>query len=228
MNLRVAGNVIYRKGGSILIDTTFTFPMHIFLIYISSLCSYCNFLLLQELKMEASSFRDELWMGIRDLSRKTDLLVLVHNLSHRVPLCVQSNGSQPKPALSLLLDEAKSLGIPWVLAITNKFSVSAHQQKAAIEAILQAYQASPFTTRIINSSPYVFIPGAATASLSTSAITGDSDVKMAAQKLFLAPINLVWKPFQRKETVLPVEGVNSLCQLIHRELRSHEETSFQV
>ncbi|KAL0561743.1 hypothetical protein IC582_002184 [Cucumis melo] len=182
---------------------------------------------LQELKKEASNFRDELWMGIRDLSRKTDLLVLVHNLSHKVPLCMQSNGSQPKPALSLLLDEAKSLGIPWVLAITNKFSVSAHQQKAVIEAVLQAYQASPSTTGIINSSPYVFIPGAATASLSTSAIIGDSDVKMAAQKLFLAPINLVRRPFQRKETVLPVEGVNSLCQLIHRVLRSHEETSFQ-
>ncbi|XP_038900212.1 uncharacterized protein LOC120087314 isoform X2 [Benincasa hispida] len=182
---------------------------------------------LQELKMEASNFRDELWMGIRDLSRKTDLLVLVHNLSHKVPLCMQSNGSQPKPALSLLLDEAKALGIPWVLAITNKFSVSAHQQKAVIEAVLQAYQASPSTTGIINSSPYVFIPGAATASLSTSAIIEDSDVKMAAQKLFLAPINLVRRPFQRKETVLPVEGVNSLCQLIHRVLRSNEETSFQ-
>ncbi|XP_022991976.1 uncharacterized protein LOC111488464 [Cucurbita maxima] len=182
---------------------------------------------LQELKMEASSFRDELWMGIRDLSRKTDLLVLVHNLSHKVPICVQSNGSQPKPALSLLLDEAKSLGIPWVLAITNKFSVSAHQQKAEIEAVLRAYQASPSTTGIINSSPYVFNPGAATASLSTSAIIGDSDVTMAAQKLFLAPINLVKRPFQRKETVLPVEGVNSLCQLIHRVLRSHEEASFQ-
>lgn len=182
---------------------------------------------LQELKKEASNFRDELWMGIRDLSRKTDLLVLVHNLSHKVPLCMQSDGSQPKPALCLLLDEAKSLGIPWVLAITNKFSVSAHQQKAVIEAVLQAYQASPSTTGIINSSPYVFIPGAATASLSTSAIIENSDVKMAAQKLFLAPINLVRRPFQRKETVLPVEGVNSLCQLIHRVLRSHEETSFQ-
>ncbi|KAF8402168.1 hypothetical protein HHK36_013120 [Tetracentron sinense] len=181
---------------------------------------------LQELNLEAARFRDELWMGIRDLSRKTDLIVLVHNLSHKIPQYHQSNASQPQTALSLLLNEAKALGIPWVLAITNKFSVSAHQQKAAINVVLQAYQASPSTAEIINSCPYV-MPNAASAPLSWGATGGDSDDRTATQKLIPSPINLVRMPFQKKATVLPVEGATSLCQLVHRVLRSHEETSFQ-
>ncbi|KAJ0052619.1 hypothetical protein Pint_01462 [Pistacia integerrima] len=181
---------------------------------------------LQELTMEAVRFRDELWMGIRDLSRKTDLIVLVHNLSHKIPRYNQPNASQQQPALSLLLDEAKALGIPWVLAITNKFSVSAHQQRTVIDAVVQAYQASPSTTEVINSCPYV-MPGAASASLSWNGTGGDSDGRMGAQKLLFAPINLVRKPFQRKDTIFPVEGINSLCQLVHRVLRSHEEVSLQ-
>ncbi|KAH7576416.1 hypothetical protein JRO89_XS01G0058200 [Xanthoceras sorbifolium] len=175
--------------------------------------------------MEAARFRDELWMGIRDLSRKTDLIVLVHNISHKIPRYNHSNASQ-QPALSLLLDEAKALGIPWILAITNKFSVSAHQQRSAIEAVLHAYQASPSTTEVVNSCPYV-MPGAASASLSWGTTNGDSDGRMSAQKLLFAPINLVRRPFQRKDTILPVEGINSLCQLVHRVLRSHEEVSLQ-
>ncbi|XP_059457285.1 uncharacterized protein LOC132187117 [Corylus avellana] len=181
---------------------------------------------LQDLNREISHFKDELWMGIRDLSRKTDLIVLVHNLSHKIPRYNHSDVSQQKPVLSLLLDEAKSLGIPWVLAITNKFSVSAHQQKAAVDAVVQAYQASLSTTGVINSCPYV-MPGAASASLSLGATVGDSDGRMGAQKFLFAPINLVRRPFQKKDIVLPVEGVTSLCQLVHCVLRSHEEASLQ-
>lgn len=175
--------------------------------------------------MEVSHFKDELWMGIRDLSRKTDLIVLVHNLSHRVPRYNQSEISQQKPALSLLLDEAKALGIPWILAITNKFSVSAHQQKAAVDTVIQTYQASPSTTEVVNSSPYV-MPTAA--SVPWGAISRGSDSRMGAQNLLLAPFNLVRRPFQKKDAILPVEGVASLCQLVHRVLRSHEEASLQV
>ncbi|XP_062174428.1 uncharacterized protein LOC133879728 isoform X2 [Alnus glutinosa] len=181
---------------------------------------------LQDLNREISHFKDELWMGIRDLSRKTDLIVLVHNLSHKIPRYNHSDVSQQKPVLSLLLDEAKSLGIPWVLAITNKFSVSAHQQKAAVDAVVQAYQVSLSTTGVINSCPYV-MPGAASASLSLGATGGDSDGRVGAQKFLFAPINLVRRPFQKKDIVLPVEGVTSLCQLVHCVLRSHEEASFQ-
>ncbi|XP_031404474.1 uncharacterized protein LOC116213599 isoform X2 [Punica granatum] len=179
---------------------------------------------LQELSNEASRFRDELWAGIRDLSQKTDLIVLVHNLSHKIPQYNSPDGLEKKPALSLLLDEAKALGIPWVLAITNKFSVSAHQQKAAIEAVLQGYRASRSSTEVVNSCPYV-IPSAATASLSWA--PGSSEQKKGVQKLIFAPINIVRMPFQRKDTVFPVEGVNSLCQLVHRVLQSHEEASLE-
>ncbi|GAV70759.1 Lipase_3 domain-containing protein [Cephalotus follicularis] len=181
---------------------------------------------LQELNLEASRFRDELWMGLRDLSKKTDIIILVHNLSHRIPRYNHPNAQQQNPAVSLLLDEAKSLGIPWVLAITNKFSVSAHQQKAAIDAVLQAYQAPPSTTEVVNSCPYV-MPSAANASLQWGSADGGSDGKIVPQNLFFAPINFVRRPFQKKDTILPVDGVTSLCQLVHRVLQSHEEPSFE-
>ncbi|XP_021676912.2 uncharacterized protein LOC110662290 isoform X2 [Hevea brasiliensis] len=182
---------------------------------------------LQDLNMEASHFRDELWMGIRDLSRKTDLIILVHNMSHKIPRSSSQNASSQQPVLSLLLDEAKALGIPWVLAVTNKFSVSAHQQKAAIDAVLQAYQASVSTAEVVNSCPYVIHTAVASASLSLAAAERDSGGRIGGEKLIFAPINLVRRPFQRRDTIFPVEGVNSLCQLVHRVLRSHEEASLQ-
>ena len=108
------------------------------------------------------------------------------------------------------MDEAKSLGIPWVLAITNKFSVSAHHQKAAIDAVVQAYQAFLTSTGVVSSCPYV-MPGVASASLSWGGTGGDSDGRMGAQKVLFAPINLVWRPFQKKDIVLSVESVASFC-----------------
>jgi hypothetical protein len=181
----------------------------------------------QKLNSETSRFKDELWAGIRDLNRKTDLIVLVHNLSHSIPRYSDSNGTQQKPVLSLFLDEAKCLGIPWVLAITNKFAVSAHHQKAAIDAALKAYQVAPSCVEVINSCPYV-MPGFAGASLSWESTNAEPDKRVGAQKLLFAPINFVRRPFQKREIVLQVEGVNALCQQIHRVLRSHEESSFQV
>lgn len=181
---------------------------------------------MQELQLEASRFREELWKGVRNLSKKIDLIILVHNLSHRIPR-YQNSTTQQQPALALLLDEVKSLGIPWVLAITNKFSVSAHQQKSIIEAVLQAYQASPSTTGIVNSIPYV-ISGSGNSSLPWAAVNAGNEGSIGAQKLIFAPLDLVKKPFQRKDTVFPVDGVNSLCQLVHRVLRTQEEACFQV
>ncbi|KAG8488430.1 hypothetical protein CXB51_016464 [Gossypium anomalum] len=181
---------------------------------------------LQELAIEASRFKDELWRGIRDLSRKTDLIVLVHNLSHRIPRYNHPDSSEQYPALLPLLDQAKSLGIPWVLAITNKFSVSAHQQRAVINTVIQAYQASPSTTEVVNSCPYV-MPGAASSSLPWGVMSENSDGRMGVQKFLSAPIDLVRRPFRRKDTVLPVEGVDSLCHVVHRVLWSHEEASLE-
>ncbi|OIT32856.1 hypothetical protein A4A49_26164 [Nicotiana attenuata] len=181
---------------------------------------------LQNLTMEETHFRDELWKGIRDLSKKTDFVILVHNLSHRIPRYNDSNASQPQPAISLLLNEAKSLGIPWVLAITNKFSVSAHQQKAAISAALKAYQASPSTTEVINSFPYV-MPSAAGVPQSWYTEGKDHEGMNGAQKLIFAPLELVRRPFQKKASILPVDGLSALCELVHRVLRSHEEAALQ-
>ncbi|CAN8269968.1 unnamed protein product [Cochlearia groenlandica] len=180
---------------------------------------------LQDLHLEVSRFREELWKGVRNLSKKIDLIILVHNLSHRIPRYQRSTTQQP--ALALLLDEVKSLGIPWVLAITNKFSVSAHQQKSAIEAVLQAYQASPNTTGIVNSIPYVISGSGSSSSLPWAAVNASNEGSIVAQKLIFAPLDLVKKPFQRKDTVFPVDGVNSLCQIVHRVLQSQEEACFQ-
>ncbi|KAI3772838.1 hypothetical protein L6452_04032 [Arctium lappa] len=181
---------------------------------------------LQDLNKEAARFKNELWMGVRDLGTKTDLIVLVHNLSHKIPWYTQSNASTRQPALSFLLDEAKALGIPWVLAITNKFSVSAHQQKPAVEAVLQAYQATPSTTEVINSCPYV-MPSAANTLTSVGEGSTDNDASMGPHKFIAAPINLLRRSFQKKSTILPVEGVGALCQLAHRVLRNHEEVALQ-
>ncbi|KAL7586959.1 uncharacterized protein LOC111918387 [Lactuca sativa] len=176
---------------------------------------------LQDLNKEAARFKKELWMGIRDINTKTDLIILVHNLSHKIPwYTLQSNTSTRQPSLSFLLDEAKALGIPWVLAITNKFSVSAHQQKPAVEAVLDAYQANPTTTEVINSCPYV-MPSPATEEII------DPDVKLGPHKLIAGPINLVRRSFQKRSMILPVEGVSALCQLVHRVLRNHEEVALE-
>ncbi|AES79134.1 lipase class 3 family protein, putative [Medicago truncatula] len=39
------------------------------------------------------------------------------------PFPNDSNGTQQKPVISLFLDEAKCLGIPWVLAITDPYQL---------------------------------------------------------------------------------------------------------
>ncbi|XP_071721513.1 uncharacterized protein [Rutidosis leptorrhynchoides] len=181
---------------------------------------------LQDLNKEASRFKYELWTGVRDLTTKTDLIVLVHNLSHKIPWYTQSNASTRQPALTFLLDEAKALGIPWVLAITNKFSVSAHQQKPAVEAVLQAYKATSSTTEVVNSCPYV-MPTAASNFQPVDEGSKNPDAWVGPHTLIAAPMNLVKRSFQKKSTTLPVEGVSSLCQLVHCVLRNHEEVALQ-
>ncbi|XP_072952480.1 uncharacterized protein [Typha angustifolia] len=181
---------------------------------------------LQDLHLEATRFKEELQMGLRDLSRKTDLIILVHNLSQKIPRHHQSNTSPPQPALSLLLNEAKALGIPWIFAMTNKFSVSAHQQNMLISSAMEAYQASPNMTKVLNSSPF-FMP--TTGSDLQSLISSDEILgkKEAVSKFNFSPINLVLMPFQRKAVVMPVEGVTALRELVHQVLRSNEEVAFQ-
>ncbi|KAM0935811.1 putative fungal lipase-like domain, P-loop containing nucleoside triphosphate hydrolase [Dioscorea sansibarensis] len=178
---------------------------------------------LQELHSGVSSFREELQAGANDIHRKTDLIVLVHNLSQRIPWYHQANTPSPQPALSLLLNEARCLGVPWVLAITNKFSVSADQQKTLVDSAMEAYQVSAAMTEVVNSCPFV-IP---CAPLPWSSVDQESSGKTPAKNNILAPISFARMPFQRKAIIMPVEGVAALRQLIHCVLRNQEDMAFQ-
>lgn len=177
--------------------------------------------------LEASRFKEELQIGSRDLSRKTDLVILVHNLSQKIPYYHPSNASQPQPALSLLLNEAKALDIPWVLAITNKFSVSTHQQKMLISSAMEAYQAPAIMTEVVNSCPFVMASSASSLQ-SVSSEEENFSRKEAAQSIIFAPINLARMLFQKKPLVMPEQGVTALHQLVHHVIRGREEAAFEV
>ncbi|KAJ8479200.1 hypothetical protein OPV22_022927 [Ensete ventricosum] len=179
---------------------------------------------LQELHLEVSRFREELQIGARELSRKTDLVVLVHNLSNKIPWF--NDTSTSVPALSLLLNEAKAHEIPWVLAITNKFSVSAHQQKMLIDSAMEAYKASPDMTVIVNSCPFV-IP-TASSNLQPLHSVDDNLVGNESNRIVRRlPFNIARLSFQKKVAVMPVEGITAFRQLVHRVLASNEEMAFQ-
>ncbi|RRT76723.1 hypothetical protein B296_00013479 [Ensete ventricosum] len=180
---------------------------------------------LQELHLEVSRFREELQIGARELSRKTDLVVLVHNLSNKIPWF--NDTSTSVPALSLLLNEAKAHEIPWVLAITNKFSVSAHQQKMLIDSAMEAYKASPDMTVIVNSCPFV-IP-TASSNLQPLHSVDDNLVGNESNRIVRRlPFNIARLSFQKKVAVMPVEGITAFRQLVHRVLASNEEMAFQL
>ncbi|KAL6634331.1 hypothetical protein ACP70R_027002 [Stipagrostis hirtigluma subsp. patula] len=181
---------------------------------------------MQELPSEVMRFKEELQSGIRDISRKTDLVIAVHNLAHRIPQYYHSNTSQPQAALSLFLDEAKALGVPWILAITNKFSVSAHEQNALISSAMEAYQASPEITRVVNSSPFL-MPSAQNSLQPVSSTSGSLASKDPSNRSAYIPINFALSPFQRKDIVMHVEGVAALRQLVHQVVLNNEEPAFE-
>jgi len=181
---------------------------------------------LQELPLEVRRFKEELLLGVHDLSRRTDLVIAVHNLAHRIPQYQQSNTSRPQPALSLLLDEAKALGIPWILAITNKFSVSAHEQNSLISSAIEAYQASPEMTKIVNSTPFL-MPSARNSLLPTGSSAVNLGNKDPANRSAYLPVNFALSPFQRKDIVMHVEGVTALRQLVHQVVLNNEEPAFE-
>ncbi|KAL6899901.1 hypothetical protein ACP4OV_006559 [Aristida adscensionis] len=181
---------------------------------------------LQELPSEVIRFKEELQSGIHDISRRTDLVIAVHNLAHRIPQYYNSNTSHPQPALSLLLNEAKALGIPWILAITNKFSVSAHEQNALIGSAMEAYQASPEMTRVVNSSPFL-MPSATNSLQPVSSTSGNLASKNPSNRSAYVPVNFALSPFQRKAIVMHVEGVAALRQLVHQVILNNEEPAFE-
>ncbi|XP_020111587.1 uncharacterized protein LOC109726422 [Ananas comosus] len=182
---------------------------------------------LQELNSEAIKFREELQMGLRDLAKKTDLIILVHNLSQKIPRYHHPNASKPQPALSLLLNEAKALNIPYVLALTNRFSVSAHQQNTLIASAMEAYEASADTTQVINSSPFFIASNASAVQPMTSANELSGRKEAGSPRSVFAPLSLSLLPLQRRAGVMPIEGVGAFRGLVHRVLRSNEEMAFQ-
>uniref|UniRef100_A0ACD5Z7I0 Uncharacterized protein n=1 Tax=Avena sativa TaxID=4498 RepID=A0ACD5Z7I0_AVESA len=181
---------------------------------------------LQELPLEVRRFKEELQLGVSDLSRKMDLIIVVHNLAHCIPQYCQSNTCKPEPALSLLLDEAKALGVPWILAITNRFAVSAHEHNTLISSAMEAYKASPDNTKVVNSSPFLMPSSTSSLHLISSSI-GDLAKKDPSGRSAFRPVNFVLSPFQRKDIVMHVEGVTALRQHLHQVIVGNEEPAFE-
>lgn len=179
---------------------------------------------LQEIHSEVSRFREELQSGVCDLTKKIDLVVLVHNLSQKIPQYHRSDNSLP--TLSILLNEAKARSIPWIFAITNKFSVSAHQQKMLVKYAMEAYEASQNTTVIVNTCPFV-VPTVASSLQSQSSADKNLSRKEPSQWMIQAPLNLARMTFQKRGVVFPVDGIAAFRQLVHHTLRSHEEVAFE-
>ncbi|XP_057869239.1 uncharacterized protein LOC131076201 isoform X2 [Cryptomeria japonica] len=176
---------------------------------------------LQDLPGEVSRLKKELSFGRGELDKKIDLVVLVHNLAHKIPhLHHRVNATRPRPALLLLMDEVTAAGIPWVLAITNKYAVSADQRMSGASAVIEIYGLPSNMSAILNSCAYA-VYGTGTESCALRMIQG------AAQRLIQAPMNLVQMPFRKKEIILPVEGVNTLRKIIHKVLISQEDYAFE-
>ncbi|KAJ7539421.1 hypothetical protein O6H91_11G091900 [Diphasiastrum complanatum] len=189
---------------------------------------------LQDLTSEAHLLRQELHVKAGKLCKKLDLVVFVHNLAHKVPRLRQSTGaSHTRPALAVLLDEVVAAGVPLILAITNKFSVSADRRQTAATAVMETYRIPPDLAVIVNSCPYS-VHGYGAIDTSQRSIgarnrPGSSNFTLqgTAQKIMSGPVNLVQMPFRKRDVVLPVEGVTELHNLIHKVLLSHEEAAFE-
>ncbi|PKU73452.1 uncharacterized protein LOC110108576 isoform X1 [Dendrobium catenatum] len=181
---------------------------------------------LQELHSEARKLSEELREGTHDLSKKIDLVVLVHNLSQQIPRYHQSSQSTAQPALTTLLNEVKTFGTPWVLAITNKFSVSAREQKMLVKSAMEAYQTPPTMAEVVNSCPFV-VPIVSNSTQKVNTTESNLTRRISVLKLILAPINLARIPFQRKDIIFPIEGIAGFRKLVRHVLHSHEELAFQ-
>eukprot|EP01018_Ginkgo_biloba_P024883 Gb_21829 [translate_table: standard] len=189
---------------------------------------------LQDLPGEVTRLKHELSLGLGQLNKKIDLVILVHNLAHKIPCLHQAHAStHRRPALSLLLDEIEGAGVPWVLAITNKFAVSADQRKSAANAVMETYQVPSNMAVVINSCAYA-VKGTENEShawnsgeINSKEPPGNNRIQEAAQRFISAPMSLVQIPFRKKEVVLPVEGVDILRKLIYKMLIVFEDSAFQ-
>lgn len=185
---------------------------------------------LQDLPGEATRLKKELSIGLGQPNKKIDLVILVHNLAHKIPRLHHSlAATHPRPALSLLLDEVDAAGVPWVLAITNKFAVSADQLKSAVKTVVETYQVTSNMFVVVNSCAYaVHGIGTELHAWNSGEITRvNNKMQGSVQRLISAPISLVQMPFRKKEVILPIEGVNTLWKIIDHVLMRYEESAFQ-
>lgn len=189
---------------------------------------------LQDLPGEATQLKKELSIGLGQLNKKIDLVILVHNIAHKIPrLHYPLAATHPRPALSLLLDEVDAAGVPWVLAITNKFAVSADQLKLTAKNVVETYQVHSNMFVVVNSCAYA-VHGIGTelnvwnsGEITSKELNANHRIQGPVQRLISAPISLVQMPFRRKEVILPIEGVNTLWKIIQHVLMSNEESAFQ-
>jgi hypothetical protein len=190
---------------------------------------------LQDLVKEAEELRQEVRLSAGRTGKKLDLIILVHNLAHNVPRLRSGDSKQPRPALGLLLDEVTHAGIPVVLAITNKYAVSADRRHLAAATIMNTYSVPSNLTAVVNSCPHS-VHGVSSETFdsvipaleASKGLTGNGIVQGAAQRLFFGPMKLVQRPFGKRELVLPPEGINKLSSLVERVLSEHEEAAFEV
>ncbi|XP_057834847.1 uncharacterized protein LOC131045291 isoform X2 [Cryptomeria japonica] len=189
---------------------------------------------LQDLTGEVAQLKQEFSVGLGELNRKLDLVIVVHNLAQEIPGMHHAHiNSHIRPALSVFMDETQAAGIPSILAMTNKFAVSADKQISVANAVMEAYHVSPNMGVLINSCPHgLHGTGSKSCAWNSSETTlakttGTKRIKGAAQKLISAPMNLVQLPFRKKEVFLPIEGVDKLRKLVNKVLLSDEESSFQ-
>lgn len=172
---------------------------------------------LQDLPGDAQRLHKELAVKVGPNSKKLDMVILVHNLAHKIPQMRASS----RPALALLIDEVTAAGVPFILTITNKFAVSADRRQLATTGVMETYQVPPNRSVVVNSCPHV-VHGVVTDTFIEKEGAG-----WQPQRILAGSMNLVQKPFRKKEVVQPSQGIENLQALVHRVLLEQEEAAMK-
>ena len=173
---------------------------------------------LQDLPGDAQRLQRELAVKSGPNCKKLDMVILVHNLAHKIPQMRASS----RPALALLMDEVTAAGVPFILTITNKFAVSADRRQIATMGVLETYQVPPNRSVVVNSCPHV-VHGVVTDTL----VEKEEGAGWQPQRIIAGSMNLVQRPFRKKEVVQSSEGIETLQALVHSVLLEHEEAAIK-
>jgi hypothetical protein len=172
---------------------------------------------LQDLPGDAQRLQKELAVKVGPNSKKLDMVILVHNLAHKIPQMRASS----RPALALLMDEVAAAGVPFILTITNKFAVSADRRQIATQGVMETYQVPPSRSVVVNSCPHV-VHG-----LVTDTLVEREGAGWQPQRIITGSMNLVQRPFRKKEVVQPSQGIENLQALVHSVLLEQEEAAMK-